>query len=136
MKNLRLFLHKLIHWEYWPYQVLYTPIYFQYLYYTFRTKSFFYFNASNPTFKNGGFFMDSKKDIYNLLITKYKKFIDFDNLAISKGLTVSFKPVVAPEGPGKAQKEGSFGIIKKQTRAIGRLNSMVFVAKRMRNHND
>ncbi|WP_438967087.1 D-alanine--D-alanine ligase [Flavobacterium sp.] len=67
----RLFLHKLTNWEYWPYQVLYTPVYFQYLYYAFRTRSFFFFNASNPTIKNGGFFMESKKEIYDLIPQEY-----------------------------------------------------------------
>lgn len=69
--NLRLTWHKLTHWEYWPYQVVYTPIYFQYLYYVCRTRSFFYFNASNPTIKNGGFFMESKKEIYDLIPQEY-----------------------------------------------------------------
>lgn len=67
----RLFLHKLTNWEYWPYQVLYTPVYFQYLYYAFKTRSFFFFNASNPTIKNGGFFMESKKEIYDLIPQEY-----------------------------------------------------------------
>ncbi|MDK2773185.1 MAG: D-alanine--D-alanine ligase [Flavobacterium sp.] len=69
--NLRLTWHKITHWEYWPYQVVYTPVYFQYLYYAFRTRSFFYFNASNPTIKNGGFFMESKKEIYDLIPQQY-----------------------------------------------------------------
>ncbi|BCY29612.1 D-alanine--D-alanine ligase [Flavobacterium okayamense] len=69
--NLRLAWHKLTHWEYWPYQVVYTPIYFQYLYYALRTRSFFYFNASNPTIRNGGFFMESKKEIYDLIPEAY-----------------------------------------------------------------
>ena len=69
--NLRLTWHKLTHWEYWPYQVVYTPIYFQYLYYALRTRSFFYFNASNPTIRNGGFFMESKKEIYDLIPETY-----------------------------------------------------------------
>ncbi|CAM3920628.1 D-alanine--D-alanine ligase [Flavobacterium cucumis] len=71
MIKIKLFFHKLIHWEYWPYQVVYLPVYFQYLYYAFRTKSFFFFNASNPTIKNGGFFMESKKEIYDLIPTDY-----------------------------------------------------------------
>lgn len=36
-----------------------------------RTKSFFYFNASNPSIKNGGFFMESKKEIYDLIPKQY-----------------------------------------------------------------
>lgn len=71
MIKFKLFIHKLIHWEYWPYQVVYLPVYFQYLYYAFRTRSFFYFNASNPTIKNGGFFMESKKEIYDLIPQEY-----------------------------------------------------------------
>lgn len=71
MKKVNLFLHKLFHWEYWPYQVVYFPVYFQYLYYVARTRSFFYFNAANPTIKNGGFFMESKKEIYDLIPQEY-----------------------------------------------------------------
>lgn len=71
MKSVRLFIHKLNNWEYWPYQVLYFPVYFQYIYYVVRTKSFFFFNASNPTIKNGGFFMESKKEIYDLIPQEY-----------------------------------------------------------------
>ena len=71
MIKFKLFIHKLIHWEYWPYQVVYLPVYFQYLYYALRTRSFFYFNASNPTIKNGGFFMESKKEIYDLIPQEY-----------------------------------------------------------------
>jgi hypothetical protein len=36
-----------------------------------RNKSFFYFNTSNPTMKNGGFLMESKKEIYDLLPKEY-----------------------------------------------------------------
>jgi len=51
--------------------VVYIPVYFQYLFYAARTRSFFYFNASNPTIKNGGFFMESKKEIYDLIPSEY-----------------------------------------------------------------
>lgn len=71
MRRFKLLLHKLMHWEYWPYQVIYIPVYFQYVYFVLRTKSFFYFSASNPTIKNGGFFMESKKEIYDLIPQKY-----------------------------------------------------------------
>jgi hypothetical protein len=36
-----------------------------------KAKSIFFFNASNPTIKNGGFIMVSKKAIYNLIPQKY-----------------------------------------------------------------
>ncbi|RZJ34020.1 MAG: D-alanine--D-alanine ligase [Flavobacterium sp.] len=64
---MKLFLHKLTHWEYWPFQIVYIPVYFQWLWYGIRARSIFFFNASNPSIKNGGFFMESKKEIYDLI---------------------------------------------------------------------
>ncbi|WP_445722477.1 D-alanine--D-alanine ligase [Flavobacterium sp.] len=71
MKKTKLLFHKIKHWEYWPYQIVYLPVYFQYLYYAVKAKSFFFFNASNPSIKNGGFFMESKKEIYDLIPQEY-----------------------------------------------------------------
>ena len=68
---MRLFFHKLTHWEYWPFMVLYIPIYFQWAFYAIKQKSLFFFNASNPGIKNGGFVMESKKEIYNLIPQQY-----------------------------------------------------------------
>jgi hypothetical protein len=36
-----------------------------------RARSFFFFNTSNPTIQNGGFMMESKKEIYDLMPQKY-----------------------------------------------------------------
>jgi hypothetical protein len=36
-----------------------------------QSKIHFFFNASNPTIKNGGFIMESKKAIYNLIPQQY-----------------------------------------------------------------
>ncbi len=68
---MKLFFHKLTHWEYWPFQMVYIPIYFLWAYYSIKAKSIFFFNASNPTIKNGGFMMESKKQIYNLIPQNY-----------------------------------------------------------------
>lgn len=64
---MRLFIHKLTNWEYWPFQVVYIPIYFLWIYYAVKSRTLFFFNAVNPTIKNGGFFNESKKDIYDLI---------------------------------------------------------------------
>ncbi len=64
---MRLFLHKLFHWEYWPFQIVYIPIYFLWAYYALKARSIFFFNACDPTIKNGGFMMESKMEIYNLI---------------------------------------------------------------------
>ncbi|MBT9484484.1 hypothetical protein [Sediminibacterium sp.] len=42
------------------------------MWYCLKAKSFFFFNASNPTIRNGGFLMESKKEIYDLIPDKYK----------------------------------------------------------------
>ncbi|AEW85984.1 D-alanine--D-alanine ligase [Flavobacterium columnare NBRC 100251 = ATCC 23463] len=68
---MKLFIHKLTHWEYWPFQVVYIPIYFLWIYYAIRSRTLFFFNTVNPTIKNGGFFNESKNDIYQLIPQQY-----------------------------------------------------------------
>lgn len=68
---MKLFLHKIFHWEYWPFQIVYIPISILWIYYSIKARSLFFFNASNPTIKNGGFIMESKKAIYNLIPQQY-----------------------------------------------------------------
>ena len=63
----RPFFIRLMHWEYWPFHLVYGPIYFYWLWLCIRSRSFFFFNTSNPSIKNGGFLMESKWDIYHLL---------------------------------------------------------------------
>ena len=77
------FFIKLFHWEYWPFNVLYTPIYLYWFILFIRTRSFFFFNAANPTITNGGFLLESKKDIYDLLPTSYYPATLFFNNGIS-----------------------------------------------------
>ncbi len=68
---MKLFFHKLFHWEYWPFQIVYIPIYFLWAFYALKARTIFFFNASNPRMKNGGFIMDSKIEIYDLIPQKY-----------------------------------------------------------------
>ncbi len=68
---MRLFLHKLFNWEYWPFQIVYIPIYFLWAFYALKSRTIFFFNASNPTMKNGGFMAESKKEIYDIIPQKY-----------------------------------------------------------------
>jgi hypothetical protein len=58
---------RLFHWEYWPFHIVYAPIYLYWLWLCVKARSFFFFNTANPTIKNGGFLMESKHEIYNLL---------------------------------------------------------------------
>jgi hypothetical protein len=62
---------KLRNWEYWPFYIVYLPAYFYWILLAIRNKSIFFFNTSNPTIKNGGMLMESKKEIYDMLPKGY-----------------------------------------------------------------
>ena len=63
----RPFFIKLFNWEYWPFYAVYGPILFYWFWLCLKSRSFFFFNTSNPTIGNGGFMMESKWDIYKLM---------------------------------------------------------------------
>ena len=67
MVSLRLTWHKIMHWEYWPFWVIYYPLFPVWLFFSLRARSFFFFNAANPTMENGGMAMESKNDIYEMI---------------------------------------------------------------------
>jgi hypothetical protein len=69
MKNIlyKPFFIKLFNWEYWPFHVVYGPLFPYWFFLCLKARSFFFFNTSNPTIKNGGFLMESKKEIYDLI---------------------------------------------------------------------
>lgn len=102
---MKLFIHKIFNWEYWPYQIVYIPIYFVWLYYSIKSKSLFFFNEANPSIKNGGFFNESKFSIYKLipqiyypktiLVNSYSK--DDVVLELVKNNGISFPLIVKPD---------------------------------------
>jgi hypothetical protein len=61
------FIIRLLHWEYWPFHLVYAVVYPYWLWLSIKARSFFFFSAANPTIKNGGFLMESKQEIYDLL---------------------------------------------------------------------
>ncbi|HKP31790.1 MAG TPA: hypothetical protein VJT83_03660 [Chitinophagaceae bacterium] len=63
----RPFFIRLLHWEYWSFHAVYLLIYPIWFFLCLRARSFFFFSASNPTFENGGFLMESKMKIYEIL---------------------------------------------------------------------
>jgi hypothetical protein len=67
----RPFFIKLFNWEYWSFNTVYGPIIPIWLLLCLRARSFFFFSASNPTIMNGGFLMESKNLIYNLIPNQY-----------------------------------------------------------------
>jgi len=65
------FFIKLFNWEYWPFNVVYTPIYFYWFYLCIKARAVFFINTANPSIRNGGFLMESKKEIYDLIPQQY-----------------------------------------------------------------
>jgi hypothetical protein len=70
-KNTTPFFIKLFNWEYWSFNVVYFPIYFYWFYLCIRARNLFFFNASNPTIENGGYLMERKSDIYDIMPQAY-----------------------------------------------------------------
>lgn len=104
---MRLFFHKLTHWEYWPFGALYFPIFFQWAFYALKSRTIFFFNACNPGIKNGGFINESKKAIYNLIPTKFypkteliQTRISFENLLKIKSDSRIQYPLIAKPDVG------------------------------------
>lgn len=67
----RPFFIKLLNWEYWSFNTVYGPIFPIWFILCFRARTFFFFNASNPSIEYGGFLMESKKKIYDILPPEY-----------------------------------------------------------------
>jgi hypothetical protein len=67
----RPFFIRLLNWEYWSFTAVYLCIYPIWLWLACRARSFFFFAASNPTIKNGGFLNESKKDIAAIIPEQY-----------------------------------------------------------------
>src|SRR6185369_4108747 len=65
------FFIRLFNWEFWPFNVVYGPLFLYWFFLSLRARSFFFFNTSNPRIKNGGFLMESKKEVYDLIPFEY-----------------------------------------------------------------
>jgi len=63
---------RLFHWEYWSFNTVYLPIYPVFIFLCLKARSFFFYAASNPKIKNGGFLGESKKDIFELIPSQWQ----------------------------------------------------------------
>lgn len=111
MKKFKLFIHKLTHWEYWPFDIVYIPMYFVWFWYAAKARSFFFFNAANPRIKNAGFLMESKKEIYDIIPAEFiPKTLFFklgtgagEILQIVSNAGISFPCIAKPDMGGKGR---------------------------------
>jgi hypothetical protein len=58
---------KLRHWEYWPFLLVYAPVFLYWAWLSLKSRSLFFFSTANPGITNAGFLLESKQQIYDLL---------------------------------------------------------------------
>jgi len=130
VKKFKLFIHKLTHWEYWPFDVVYIPMYFVWFYYSAKARSFFFFNAANPRIKNAGFLMESKKEIYDIIPAQYiPKTLFFKNgtaaaeiLETVAASGISFPCIAKPDIGGKGRGVEKIYAAEDIARYAGKIN--------------
>jgi hypothetical protein len=101
----RPFFIKLFHWEYWPFSMVYALLFPYWFWLCLRARSFFFFNTSNPFISNGGFLMESKKAIYDLIPAEYYPctlFVEagtaFERIAVAiRGHDLQFPLIAKPD---------------------------------------
>lgn len=79
----RPFFIRLFNWEYWSFSAVYVPVYPIWVFLCIRARSFFFFSASNPRIRNGGFLNESKEDIFALVPARYQPRTVFFSLPAS-----------------------------------------------------
>lgn len=53
-----------LNWEKWPFNLIYFPLYFVWLYYIIRSRAIWFFTPSNPAITFGGLMGETKKEMY------------------------------------------------------------------------
>ena len=61
------FFQRVFIWELWPFDLIYAPLGFVWLYYAIKARSLYFFTPTNPTLIFGGFEAGSKMEMYQQL---------------------------------------------------------------------
>jgi hypothetical protein len=64
---LRRFFIRVGAWEYWPFAMIYAPLFLYWAWLSLKARSWFFFSTANPSILNAGFLMESKQQIYDLM---------------------------------------------------------------------
>lgn len=93
---------KLTNWEYWPFSVLYFPVFFYFGWLALRARSIFFFTASNPSIDFGGMLGERKSEIFDIIPDKYipiTKLIKRGDIsaALSEGNNIGFPLIAKPD---------------------------------------
>lgn len=102
------FLIRLRHWEYWPFEVVYAPIFVYHLYLSLKARSLFFFSAANPSIESGGMLGESKIDILNRIDDQFKpktlffdKHVSANNVVNQLVMAGFWFPVIAKPNQGE-----------------------------------
>ncbi|MEQ9167968.1 MAG: hypothetical protein RLO12_17035 [Fulvivirga sp.] len=102
------FLIRLRNWEYWPFLVVYWPVFIYWIWLSLRARSLLYFTASNPGIENGGMLGESKIKILNEIddsLTPSTIFIKLGTSAeeVARQVQTSFKsyPIICKPDVGE-----------------------------------
>lgn len=63
---------RLTNWEYWPFYILYIPVFLYWASLILRARSVFFFSAANPSIENGGMLGESKIKILDIIAPELK----------------------------------------------------------------
>ena len=101
LSRLGKFLTRLKHWEYWPFSLLYFPVFFYFGWLALKARSIFFFTASNPSIDFGGMFGEKKSEIFNLIPDKYipvTKLVERGNTrdALTKAKEIGYPLIAKP----------------------------------------
>lgn len=85
--NVKLFLIKILRFEFWPWKVFYFPLLPYYLYLSLKNRSLTFPSIVNPSLRNGGFFDENKQEILSNIPRQYlpsciyvNRSLDFDEI--------------------------------------------------------
>lgn len=125
------FIIRLMHWEYWSFNTVYALLYPIFILYCIRARSFFFYSAANPTIENGGFLMESKKKIADIIPAEFQPITLFFEAATSPQIIIqqinqhqlNYPIIVKPDIGGRGR-----GVVKvnNETELIATVQKFLF----------
>ena len=96
---------KLTHWEYWPFHLVYIPIFIYWVYLGIKARSVLFFSAANPAIESGGMLGESKFNILEMLpgelkpktIFIHKEYSEEKILQLIKANGINFPLIAKPD---------------------------------------
>ena len=100
MQSLKDRISRLTKWEFWPFWFFYIPVGFYFIWLSIRSRSFFFFSASNPSMDFGGMIGEKKSEIFKTIPSEFypkTALIDVDETPKAEELGFSFPCIAKPD---------------------------------------